>query len=144
MLRRRASPFQPMKWSRLARCRGAELHATGLTWQQIAEQVGYESGTGAWYAAKRIGYIPAPRVPSLKPGRTCPDCGMPLRGPRPRCEECQRVRILRAAHLRYDLDWSMRDIAREFGYSSGESVRALLKSDAAIEVQHAQPVMMRA
>src|ERR1017187_2576856 len=31
MLRRRASPFQPMKRSRLARCRGAELHARHAT-----------------------------------------------------------------------------------------------------------------
>jgi HNH endonuclease len=28
----------------------------GLTWQQVADQVGYESATGAWGAAKRIGY----------------------------------------------------------------------------------------
>lgn len=40
--------------------RAAELHAAGgLTWNEIAPLVGYGSGTGAWYAAKRIGYVPS-------------------------------------------------------------------------------------
>jgi 5-methylcytosine-specific restriction endonuclease McrA len=44
-----------------AACKAAELHAGGLTWNQVAVEVGYGSGEGASYAAKRIGYIAAAR-----------------------------------------------------------------------------------
>lgn len=39
--------------------RAAELHAGGLSWKQVAPLVGYGSGTGARYAAKRAGYLAA-------------------------------------------------------------------------------------
>jgi 5-methylcytosine-specific restriction endonuclease McrA len=39
--------------------RAAELHAAGMPWSQVADQVGYSSAEGARYAAKRIGYTPA-------------------------------------------------------------------------------------
>ena len=42
--------------------RAAELHAAGgMTWAEVARQVGYQSGEGARYAAKRIGYVAEPR-----------------------------------------------------------------------------------
>lgn len=34
----------------------ARLHASGLTWSQVAAKVGYSTAEGARYAAKRIGY----------------------------------------------------------------------------------------
>jgi 5-methylcytosine-specific restriction endonuclease McrA len=36
----------------------AELHKSGLTWSQVAAAVGYGTGEGARYAAKRTGYVP--------------------------------------------------------------------------------------
>lgn len=46
--------------------RAAQLHAAGgLNWKQVATLVGYGSGEGARYAAKRIGYMTTPS--SLRP-----------------------------------------------------------------------------
>jgi hypothetical protein len=43
--------------------KAAELHSQGgLTWDQVAAEVGYRSDWGAAYAARRIGYIPGPAV----------------------------------------------------------------------------------
>lgn len=39
--------------------KAAELHATGLTWAQVAPLVGYGSAWGAAYAARRAGYVQA-------------------------------------------------------------------------------------
>ena len=37
--------------------KAADLHASGLTWSQVAAETGYRSAEGARYAAKRIGYV---------------------------------------------------------------------------------------
>lgn len=82
----------------------AELHASGLTWKQVAEQVGYASGEGASYAATRIGYVPGPAArtrgkdparagPAKPPGPACGRCGGPVAEARgrgkPTCRPCR-------------------------------------------------------
>lgn len=42
--------------------RAADLHASGMTWRQVAAEVGYHSYEGARFAAKRIGYAPHRRA----------------------------------------------------------------------------------
>jgi hypothetical protein len=43
--------------------RAADLHAAGgMSWEKIAQQVGYTSGWGAQHAAKRAGYHPGRQV----------------------------------------------------------------------------------
>jgi 5-methylcytosine-specific restriction endonuclease McrA len=44
--------------------RAAELHGSGLTWAEVAQQTGYQTAEGARFAAKRIGYTA--RVPKQK------------------------------------------------------------------------------
>lgn len=42
--------------------KAAELHATGLTWEQVAPLVGYRSAWGAAYVAKRAAVVPKATV----------------------------------------------------------------------------------
>jgi len=128
--------------------KAAELHATGLTWEQVAPLVGYESGTGAWYAAIRGGYCQsAPRpAPEPKAERRC-RCGAPVpqgnRGANhSRCDDCVHAVALRAASL-YAQGWTLRYIADELGYDSITSVSNLIKGTG-IEVRRGRPSKLHA
>jgi hypothetical protein len=128
--------------------KAAELHAAGaLTWKQVAELVGYGSGEGARYAAKRIGYTPAPRPPAPRPEPARCACGVPLtRTGRPNgpngslcCEACFEAMARRAVHLRTEEGWTLRMIADELGYRSITSVSNTMKRTAEIEMRIGQP-----
>lgn len=102
----------------------AELHAAGgMTWNQVAAVVGYGTGEGARYAAKRIGYVPATPVPAVKPERLC-QCGAKA-GPRGRCQGCRATAAARAAEL-YASGWTMHAIATELGYHDASGVSKVL------------------
>ena len=103
--------------------KAAELHASGLTWDQVAAQVGYGSGTGAMDAAKRTGYVPAPKP--VKPKRPCPDCGTPKQPNSQRCEPCTTDKAWRAVDLQRG-GATLRAIADELGYDSITTVTNLM------------------
>jgi 5-methylcytosine-specific restriction endonuclease McrA len=108
--------------------RAAKLHAEGMTWRQVAQQTGYATAEGARYAAKRIGYTAPPQ--ERKPPRESPRCacGGRLHPGSRHCADCIKSRAERAAHLRYEEGWTLRQIATELGYTSVESVRNHLKT----------------
>jgi hypothetical protein len=110
--------------------KAAELHATGgLTWDEVAAQVGYGSGWGAAYAARRVGYVPPPRPATPPQPRTCPDCGTPLapgKGPRD-CQPCAEARAWRAVEMRTG-GMTLRAIADQLGYDSISSVTNLMNT----------------
>lgn len=112
--------------------RAAELHATGMSWIQVAEVIGYGShnGEGARFAAKRIGYTPAPRqaVPVLKPRRACADCGRPKPEGKQSCPRCHTERAWRPVELRQEHGWTLRMIANELGFTSITTVTNLIQS----------------
>lgn len=120
----------------------AELHAAGLSWAEVAAQVGYQSDEGARFAAKRIGYVPVPR-PYGTPGSTMPkppklcQCGAPIppgsRGPNHSiCDDCVAVRAWRAVEM-HNAGHTLRAIADELGYSSISSVTNLMRTVVAVE-----------
>jgi HNH endonuclease len=117
----------------------AELHAAGgLSWKQVAAMVGYGSGEGARYAAKRIGYAPAPRpVTDRRP--KCPDCGHLTAARGRQCPACIEARARRAVHLRTVNGWTLRQIAAEFGYTSITTVTNLMKTVTPIASQMGRP-----
>jgi hypothetical protein len=123
--------------------KAAELHkAGGLNWNQVAALVGYGSGEGARYAAKRIGYTAAPNTPALKPRPLC-QCGEPVppgqRGPNhSRCDRCVLACAQRAVRLRQE-GWTLRRIADEMGYSSITTITNLMKTVAPVASQMGRP-----
>lgn len=124
--------------------RAAELHATGLTWVEVAAQVGYESGTGAWYAAKRIGYVAEPKPAPPKPAKLCA-CGAPIPpGARGKnhstCDDCVTARAQRAVELRH-AGHTLRYIAAELGYSSISSVTNAMKTVVTVESRMGRPAL---
>lgn len=131
--------------------KAAELHASGLTWEQVAEQVGYGShnGEGARYAAKRIGYIPEPvvRTPQPKPILAkllpCRRCGSPVpdaRGQRrPACPPCLDALAWQAVAMRTEQGLTLRAIADQLGYDSITSVTNLMKTVVTIEAKMGRP-----
>lgn len=124
----------------IAARKGAELHATGLSWAQVAARVGYGTAEGARYAAKRIGYTPELRP--AQPTPACPGCGQPwarpVGGPR-LCPPCTEARAWRAVRLRQDEGWTLRAIADELGFSSVSSVTNLMKTVVEIETKMGRP-----
>jgi hypothetical protein len=125
--------------------RAAELHAGGLTWAEVASQTGYQSATGAWYAAKRIGYVPERRSPQptvAKLPKRC-DCGAPVpagnRGQHHAvCDGCVAARAWRAVEL-YRAGWTLGRIADELGYGSKSSITNLMKSVGVAETRLGRP-----
>lgn len=106
--------------------KAAELHAAGgMTWGQVAAEVGYTTAEGARYAAKRIGYAPVRPESAVKPERQC-RCGeSPYR--HGRCRDCIAAAAAKAATLR-GYGWTLRMIADDLGYTSITSVTNLLKT----------------
>jgi hypothetical protein len=121
--------------------RAASLHASGMTWKQVAAEVGYESGTGAWYAAKRIGYVPASRPVVVKSQPACPDCGSPFtaKGRQSCCEACATAKAWRAVELRFGQGRTLRYIAGVLGFDSVTSVTNLMKTVVTIESRMGRP-----
>lgn len=120
----------------------AELHgAGGLTWDQIAPLVGYGSGWGVAYAAKRIGYVPAPKGAKVPSVPTCPNCGRPRANRARWCAGCTRTKATEAA-TRYTCGASLRDIADWLGYDSITSVSNLIKSTGAVEMRIGRPSLL--
>lgn len=119
----------------------ARLHASGLTWDQVAAQTGYASAEGARFAAKRAGYTPAPRP--VRADQGCPGCG----SPRPRwarwCQSCTEARAQQAAEL-YRAGATLSGLAASLGYRSITSVSALIKSAATAEIRAGRPSKLRA
>lgn len=119
--------------------KAAELHAQGgRTWDQVAAEIGYRSGWGAAYAAKRIGYIPGPAVRTqakAQSQRLCPACGTAL-GKHERCKACAVAKVhdkaWEAVALRQD-GCTLRYIADRLGYDSITSVTNLMKTVIEIE-----------
>lgn len=108
--------------------RAAEIHsAGGKTWDQVAAEVGYGSGEGARFAARRIGYVPAPRPVKSKASPACPDCGQPKAVRDRWCFECTEARAWRAVELSRD-GANLREIADWLGYSSITSASNLMKT----------------
>jgi hypothetical protein len=121
--------------------RAAGLHASGLTWEQVATEVGYESGTGAWYAAKRIGYVPAPPV-KADTRRLCPDCGTPKRDRARRCDPCMTEKAWQAAGM-YQDGMTLGEIGDRIGFSSRTGVSNLIRSVADVEMHVGRPSRLR-
>lgn len=111
--------------------RAAELHASGLNWGEVAAEVGYGTAEGARYAAKRIGYVPAPKPVKAEPQRLCPDCGTPEQKRdgkgQFRCEHCTTAKAWRAVEMRSS-GMTTRAIADELGYDSITTVTNLMKT----------------
>ena len=105
--------------------RAAELHASGLSWKQVAAQVGYTTNEGARYAAKRIGYVAAPQPPKPKPQRACPDCGKSKQAGSRICTPCTTARAWQAVAM-HEEGCTLRVIADRLGYSSITSVTNLM------------------
>lgn len=123
----------------------AELHARGgLTWKQVAEQVGYRSGNGegARYAAKRIGYVPVPPAPKPAGRLPCGRCGELVPDARgqhtPRCDACQAAAAWEAVALRQD-GCTLRYIADQLGYDSITSVTNLMATVVVTERRMGRP-----
>lgn len=124
--------------------KAAELHAAGgLNWKQVAALVGYGSGEGARFAAKRIGYVPADLPKSVKPAKRC-QCGAPVptgnRGMNhSRCDGCIESAARRAVHLRTVEGWTLKMIADELGCTSITTVTNLMKTVMPIESHMGRP-----
>jgi HNH endonuclease len=135
--------------------KGAELHASGLNWDQVAAEVGYGSGWGAAYAAKRIGYSPPPGLAAAKakakgqpkPPRLCPDCGTPRQaaksagkghGRPPQCQPCTEARAWRAVEMRQG-GMTLRAIADQLGFNSITSVTNLMKTVVEVDSRMGRP-----
>lgn len=120
--------------------KAAALHASGMTWQEVAQQVGYRSanGEGARYAAKRIGYQPAKPEPKVTQVRQC-QCGMALQAYARLCDGCTQAAALRAVHLHYDLGLPLRQIASDLGYASITSVTNLMRTVVLTEPRMGRP-----
>ena len=133
--------------------KAAELHATGLSWVQVAAQVGYGTAEGARYAAKRIGYSPPPGLAAAKarakaqprPPRLCPDCGKPRpeqapgrKGPA-QCQPCAEARAWRAVEMRRR-GMTLEEIGARLGYASKSSVTNLMKTVVPVEARMGRPV----
>lgn len=129
--------------------KAAELHAAGgLTWNQVAALVGYGTGEGARFAARRTGYVAAvrPALASMTEKRC--ECGALIpagdRGAnRARCDECIRSGARRAVHLRTQEGWTLRMIADELGYRSITSVTNLMKTIMPIESRMGRPSILQ-
>lgn len=102
--------------------KAAELHASGMSWQQVAAEVGYGSAWGAAYAAKRIGYMQERK--QQREVRHC-TCGSLMLGAR--CDSCRWRNAVMALAFREN-GWTLRQIAPLLGYSSISSVTNLLKT----------------
>lgn len=110
--------------------RAAELHASGLSWTQAAARVGYTTDEGARYAAKRVGYTPAPR-PKTERSRGCPECGTPMRKGARNCQACTEVLAWRAVEMRRG-GQTLQQIADRLGYRSISAVTNLMKTVATV------------
>lgn len=123
-----------------AACRAAELHASGMTWAQVAPLVGYDTPEGARYAAKRIGYVPVlkqAKPPVPRPARLC-GCGSVLPGSLRLCADCVQARALRAAEMR-ESGHTLWQIAAELGYTSISSVTNLMNTVTTVETRMGRP-----
>jgi len=123
--------------------RAAELHACGgVTWEQVAAEVGYGTAEGARYAAERIGYKSGLRRADAKAARPCQYCGKraeDTRGQRhPTCLACTEDRAWRAVELQRS-GATLRAIADELGYGSITSVTNLMKNVVVIESRMGRP-----
>ena len=117
----------------------ADLHALGyLTWQQVADRVGYSTAEGARFAAKRIGYVPAARPPKAEPERPCPDCGAPKRKHARQCGPCSAAKAQRVAEL-YEDGATLRTLADQLGHSSITTVSNLIKSAGVVDLRCGRP-----
>ena len=124
--------------------RAAELHAAGgLTWDQVAEQVGYGTGEGARFAARRAGYVPSPRPVRAEPARPCPECGeqRPVRARW--CAACTTAKAWQAAGM-YQGGMPLQVLADQLGYDSVTSVSNLMKSVTTVSMRIGRPSKQRA
>lgn len=127
--------------------RAAELHASGLSWSEVAIKVGYGShnGEGARYAAKRIGYVAPPRPPRSpveQPPRPCGKCGTPKKKHSIRCDHCTMEKAQRAVQLR-QAGMTLREIADQFGFASITTVTNLMREVVVIEPRIGRPPAVR-
>lgn len=122
--------------------KAAELHARGgLSWSQVAAEVGYGTAEGARYAAGRIGYKAGPKPAQPKPARPCPDCGEPKRPGTQQCQPCAEARAWRAVEMRRG-GMTLRAIADTLGLASVTSVTNLMKTVVEVEVRMGRPRMV--
>lgn len=104
----------------------AELHAAGgLTWDQVAAEVGYGSGTGIRDATRRIGYKAEPEPKAEPKSRACPGCGTPRAAGSSRCQPCLEAKAWRAVELKRQ-GLTLEAIAPLLGYTSKSSVTNLM------------------
>ena len=95
--------------------KAAVLHASGMTWAQVAAELGYRAPSSAWLAAKRVGHAPERqrRNGSTRRGQdVSPD----------RTKKAQRAAEMRARGM------TLRAIADSFGYRSVTSIAKLLEN----------------
>ncbi len=146
MFRARGNQFMCPACIDTAAHKAAELHASGLTWAQVAAETGYGSGTGAAYAAERIGYKPPPGLAAAKsaarakpkPQRLCPACGKPKKKWQRSCEACTTEKAWRAVEMQRD-GMTLVEIGDRMGYSSITSVTNLMKTVVTIESRMGRP-----
>lgn len=108
--------------------------ADDLTWDEAARQVGYGSGWGIRFAAKRAGYVPPPRpVAAPKPEQLC-QCGAAA-WRHGRCRDC----IASLAVAMYADGETLTQIGKRLGYSSKTGVSNLIKSVSDIRMRAGRP-----
>lgn len=116
----------------------AELHASGtLSWNEIAPLVGYGSGWGAAYAAKRIGYVPAPR-PTADKRPKCPACRQVATVRGRECQACAEAKAWSAVEMRRG-GMTLLEIAGRLGFTSKSSVTNLMKTVVPMESKMGRP-----
>lgn len=126
--------------------KAAELHASGLSWTEIAPLVGYVSAWGIACAARRIGYVPAKGATAKGAPKACGSCGQPVAEARgragsrsgPLCQACRTARAWQAVELRLQ-GQTLEVIASQLGYASKSSVTNLINSVTVIDSQVRHP-----
>jgi hypothetical protein len=123
--------------------KAAELHASGgMSWDQVAAEVGYKSGWGAAFAARRIGYTPHRPQAKPKTGPMC-GCGEPV-WRHGRCDGCMWRNAMVAIAVRRGQGWTLRMIADWLGYDSITSVTNLMRQVGVVDSRYSRPPRMNA
>jgi hypothetical protein len=119
----------------------ARLHQQGLTWPQVARAIGYDSGEGARYAAKRVGCIPAPKPKVIPVKLTCP-CGSLASVHRPGrssiCKACADELAWKAVEMKRQ-GMTLQMIAGQLGYNSKSSITNLMKTVIVVDSRMGRP-----
>jgi hypothetical protein len=118
--------------------------ADKLTWNEIAQRVGYGSATGILDAAKRTGWRePVGPKPAPQVERPCPECGKTRAKRAQWCEDCTTAKAWHAVETRR-AGSTLRQIADELGYDSITSVTSLMKTVVTIESRMGRPLKLPA